>query len=266
MLILLPPSEGKTAPRRGRTLRPRLAELPGAAGHRARCSDALVAPVHDERARSRGRRGRSASGPTQTDEVAAQRRGCARHPTARADTVYSGVLYEALDLGIARRRRRGAVRRRGWRSRRRCSACCGRPTASRPTGCPATCRCPGIGTVSTYWSRRLDDAVARGGRPRAGGRPAVVDVRGVLAARAATWRAACVTVRVLHETGGRRKVVSHFNKATKGRHRARRCCRTARRRARRRRFADQLGALGWKVELGAAGRTAPRSTSSSTSV
>ena len=75
---------------------------------------------------------------------------------------------------------------------------------------------PGTGTVSTYWSRRLDESVRA-----AAGRGLVVDLRS--STYASFWRPApdlarkVVTLRVLHEVDGTRKVVSHFNKATKGR-------------------------------------------------
>ena len=67
-----------------------------------------------------------------------------------------------------------------------------------------------------------------------------------------------VTVRVLHEVDGRRQVVSHFNKATKGRivraaARGRRATR-----ARRRRSPTLLADLGWSVEVGPASQAGTR--------
>ena len=53
-------------------------------------------------------------------------------------------------------------------------------------------------------------------RGRARRRPPLVDLRRVLAPRPGLARKVA-TVRVLHEVGTERKVVSHFNKATKGR-------------------------------------------------
>jgi len=70
----------------------------------------------------------------------------------------------------------------------------------------------GIGHVATFWR----DAVREG----AGGRGLVVDLRSTM--YASFWRPEAdmarkvVTMRVLHEADGVRKVVSHFNKATKG--------------------------------------------------
>ncbi len=112
---------------------------------------------------------------------------------------------------------------------------------------------PGVGKVSTYWSRRLDDAARQ-----AAGRGLVVDLRS--STYASFWRPApdlarrVVAVRVLHETGGRRTVVSHFNKATKGRI-VRALLQDGGTPSTPARFADHLGTLGWKVELGEAGRT-----------
>jgi hypothetical protein len=53
-------------------------------------------------------------------------------------------------------------------------------------------------------------------------------------------------MRVLHEVDGRRKVVSHFNKATKGRI-VRALLEDGSAPGTPARFADHLGALGWKV-------------------
>jgi cytoplasmic iron level regulating protein YaaA (DUF328/UPF0246 family) len=85
----------------------------------------------------------------------------------------------------------------------------------------------------------------------------VVDLRS--STYASFWRPApdlarkVVTMRVLHEVAGTRKVVSHFNKATKGRI-VRALLEDGAAPSSVARFADQLGALGWKVELGPAGR------------
>ena len=70
--------------------------------------------------------------------------------------------------------------------------------------------------MARHWSRHLAPAVEE-----AAGEGLVVDLRS--GSYAPFWRPAkdtarrVVTVRVLHEVDGTRKVVSHFNKATKGR-------------------------------------------------
>ena len=66
-----------------------------------------------------------------------------------------------------------------------------------------------------------------------------------------------VTVRVLHEVAGVRKVVSHFNKATKGRL-VRALLEDGTAPASPARFADHLAALGWKAELDEAGKAGTR--------
>ena len=111
VLILLPPSEGKASPRRGRPLDLPGLGFPGLEPHRAEVLDALVSLcTTDEPAAAAAVLG---LGPTQTDAVAANAR-LAEAPTARADRVYSGVLYEALDLPSLE----GAARRRASRSAR----------------------------------------------------------------------------------------------------------------------------------------------------
>jgi cytoplasmic iron level regulating protein YaaA (DUF328/UPF0246 family) len=105
---------------------------------------------------------------------------------------------------------------------------------------------PGTGTVSTYWGKRLDGPV----RAAAGG-GLVVDLRS--STYSSFWRPApdlarkVVTMRVLHEVGGTRKVVSHFNKATKGRI-VRDLLEDGTAPGTPARFADHLSALGWRVE------------------
>ena len=75
---------------------------------------------------------------------------------------------------------------------------------------------PGLGPVASVWRDALGPAVEE-----ALGRGLLVDLRST--AYAAFWRPdgdlspRVATVRVLHDDGRTRKVVSHFNKATKGR-------------------------------------------------
>jgi len=248
VLILLPPSEGKRAPRRGRPLD--LADLafPALEPHRAEVLDALVSLcTTDDPAAAAGVLG---LGPTQTDEVA-RNAGLSRAPTARADAVYSGVLYEALDLPSLD----PASRRRATAWLAVTSGLFGllrpgdRIPAYRLSG---NVTLPGVGAVSTYWGRRLDDTVRA-----AAGRGLVVDLRSTT--YAAFWRpgpdlaAKVVTVRVLQESGGRRTVVSHFNKATKGRL-VRTVLEAGDAPGTPARFADHLAALGWKVEQGPGNR------------
>ena len=252
MLVLLPPSEGKTAPRRGRPLDPASLSFPALAPHRAAVLDALV-----EMCTTRPPLAAAevlGLGSTQTAAVAVDAR-VAQAPAARADRVYTGVLYEALGLASLE----GGARRRATTWLAVTSGLFGllRPDDRIPAyRLSGDVSLPGVGTVSTYWSRHLDSSVRA-----AAGRGLVVDLRS--STYASFWRPApdladrVVGVRVLHDVDGVRKVVSHFNKATKGR-----LVRdllvdggTPRTPAR---FADHLGALGWKVEVGSAGRQGTR--------
>ena len=62
-----------------------------------------------------------------------------------------------------------------------------------------------------------------------------------------------VSVRVLHDVAGKRQVVSHFNKATKGRI-VRDLLSDGGAPRTPGQLADHLAALGWKVEVGPATR------------
>ena len=251
MLILLPPSEGKTSPRRGRPLALGELAFPDLYAARGDVLDALVALCDgdpDEAARVLG------LGRTQADEVA--RNAALREaPTGRADAVYSGVLYEALDLsGLD-----AAARRRATQWLVVTSSLFGlvRPADRIPAyRLAGGVSLPETGPVATYWSRHLDATVRA-----AAGRGLVVDLRS--STYVPFWRPSpdvaprVVTVRVLHEVDGVRKVVSHFNKATKGRL-VRDLLEDGATPSTPARFADQLAALGWKAELGAAGKAGTR--------
>jgi hypothetical protein len=248
VLILLPPSEGKTTPRRGRPLDLGGLSFPELEPHRAEVLDALTALcTTDDPAAAASVLG---LGPTQTADVTANAR-LSEAATARAERVYSGVLYEALDLASLS----GTAKRRATSWLAVTSGLFGllRPSDRVPAyRLAGDVSLPGTGTVSTYWGRRLDDSVRS-----AAGRGLVVDLRS--STYAPFWRPApdlarqVVTVRVLHEVDGTRKAVSHFNKATKGRI-VRALLEEGNAPGTPARFADHLGALGWKVELGAAGR------------
>ena len=241
MLILLPPSEGKTAPRRGKPLDPGALAFPELGAARGRVLEALVDLCRSDRetaARALG------LGPSQHDLV--ERNALlAQAPTARADAVYSGVLYDALaaaTLGPAARRRaatRVAVT----------SSLFGlvRPTDRIPAyRLSGDATLPGLGPVAGVWRAALGPAVEQ-----AVGSGLLVDLRS--STYAAFWRPPATlapqvaTVRVLHEVDGVRKVVSHFNKATKGRI-VRALLEDGRAPRTPGALADVLGDLGWTVE------------------
>ena len=244
MLILLPPSEGKSAPRRGRTLDLDSLSSPSLRGPRAEVLEALVALCSDGTTDAASVLG---LGGTQRHEVA-RNAELASAPTGRADSVYSGVLYEALDLPSLD----GAARRRATSRLAIISGLFGllRPADRIPAyRLSASVSLPGVGPIAGHWGRHLGPAV-----DEASGSGLVVDLRS--GPYAPFWRPgkdqqrSLVTVRVLHEVGGRRKVVSHFNKATKGRL-VREVLVDGSTPRTPRRFAELLGDLGWKVEEGA---------------
>ncbi len=248
VLILLPPSEGKTAPRRGRPLNLDALSSPSLALPRAEVLDALVTLCAGDPERAARTLG---LGTTQADEVR-RNADLGRAATARADHVYTGVLYEALDAGSLP----PAARRRATSWLAVTSGLFGlvRPADRIPAyRLSGDVSLPCIGTVSTYWRRHLDPAVRE-----AAGAGLVVDVRS--STYAGFWRPAddmatrVVTLRVLHEVDGQRKVVSHFNKATKGRI-LRALLEDGAAPRSPGRFADHLRALGWKVEQGEPGRS-----------
>ena len=243
MLILLPPSEGKAAPRRGQRLDLTRLSSPQLALAREQVLAALVDLCRADPVRAADV---LALGPTQTDDV---RRNAEllSAPTARADAVYAGVLYEALDLASLD----APARRRATRWLLITSSLFGvvAPDDRIPSyRLPGATSLPGLGPVAAHWRAALDPVVRT-----AAANGLVVDLRSTT--YASFWRPSpaissrVATVRVLHEAGGRRSVVSHFNKATKGRlvralleHGAAPGTPAA--------LADTITALGWKAELG----------------
>ena len=166
-------------------------------------------------------------------------------PTARADRVYTGVLYDNLDaatLSAAGKRRLGA-RVAVTSSLFGLVAPGDRIPAYRLSGDAVL---PDVGSVAGLWRDHLGKAVTE-----ALGDGLLVDLRSSM--YAAFWRPPpelarrVATVRVLHEVGGHRKVVSHFNKATKGRL-VRALLEDGATPRSPARLADALRDLGWTVE------------------
>lgn len=262
MLILLPPSEGKAAPRRGKPLSLADLSFPTLREARAELLEALVelctTDAHPEAREAEAARRLAAQalglGTTQESEID-RNAALAEAPTARADHIYSGVLYEALDLPSLG----GAARRRATQWLAIASGLFGlvRPSDRIPAyRLAGGVTLPGVGPVASFWSGHLDGAV----REAAGG-GLVVDLRS--STYTPFWRPDAetahrvVTLRVLHEVDGVRKVVSHFNKATKGRI-VRALLEDGASPTTPARFADHLVALGWKVEEGPAGKGGTR--------
>ncbi len=246
MLILLPPSEGKTAPRRGVPLRPETwpARL---SGPREQVLVALERLCEGDPVSAAATLG---LGPTQLDDVR-RNAGLRGLPTAPAERIYSGVLYEALGLSsLDTSAHRRALGRLAIISSLYGLVRPGERIAPYRLGGDVTL--PGLGVVAAHWRGALDPVVRD-----AAGRGLVVDLRS--STYAAFWRPApdfahrVVTVRVLQEVRGKRQVVSHFNKATKGRL-VRSLLEDGRDARSPRAFAALLTDLGWQVESGPAGK------------
>jgi len=244
VLILLPPSEGKTEPLSGPPLDLDALSSPALTPTRRRILDALVRVCEGNATRAAKRLG---LGPTQLDELT-RNATLKTAPTARADAVYTGVLYAAWDPASLPKPGRafadehvatasalfGVVRAGDLIPAYRLSA---------------GVELPRLGSVAALWRKPLGpvlDALTDGGLLvdlRSGAYVNLHRPAGALAERT-------VTIRVLNEVNGIRKVVSHFNKATKGEivrgiceHRVEAASPSA--------LADALRELGWKVELDA---------------
>ncbi len=250
MLILLPPSEGKTPAGRGKPLNLETLAFPELAPTRRKLMDALVDLCRGDTERARGVLGL----PPGLADLVLRNAGLPDAPTARADRVYTGVLYDSLGLPHlpADARRRAATRVAVV------SALFGlvRPSDRIPAyRLSGDVSLPGVGPVASLWREALDDVVPR----MAGG--LVVDLRSTT--YAGFWRPSpelagrVVSVRVLHETDGRRTVVSHFNKATKGRI-VRDLLVDGATPGSVRALAAVLERLGWTVEVGDRGRYGTR--------
>lgn len=209
MLILLPPSEGKAAPGRGKPLDLTALGHPTLTSVRRQVIDALVAVSHRPDAADLLGVGR-----TQLD-LLDRNQALESAPTARADRVYTGVLYDALGFDSLS----PAARRRSATRVAITSSVFGllRPTDRIPAyRLSGDTSLPGLGPVAAAWRGVLGEAVTA-----SVGEGLLVDLRS--GTYTAFWRPSAdlqrrvATVRVLHESGGRRTVVSHFNKATKGR-------------------------------------------------
>ena len=249
MLILLPPSEGKTVPRRGHPLDPAALSFPALTAARAQVLDALV----DLTARADAPTVLGL-GATQSDLVAVDAR-LRTSPTARAERIYTGVLYDALGLTTLS----PAARRRAASRIAIVSSLFGllRPSDRIPPyRLSGDTTLPGVGPVAGVWRAALAPAVRD-----ALGTGMLVDLRSTT--YAAFWRPPTdlaprvATLRVLHEVAGRRQVVSHFNKATKGRL-VRALLEDGRDARTPVALADLLRDLGWKVEQDAQTRAGTR--------
>ena len=209
MLVLLPPSEGKAPSGRGAPLKLESLSLPGLTPAREAVLGELVelCAGDEEKARevlglSEGLRGEIAKN-TELPTAGARPAG----------EIYTGVLYDALDLASLD----AAAKRRAARSLLVFSGLWGavRVTDRIPSyRCSMGVKLPGLGALGGHWRTPMAAVL-----PEAAGDGLVLDLRS--SAYASAWRpkgevaGRTASVRVLHAPT--RKVVSHFNKATKGR-------------------------------------------------
>jgi uncharacterized protein len=210
VLILLPPSEGKTPPASGEPVDPASLWLSNLASARRRVMSRLVALCRRTSARSIAETSRILGIGDGLKHELARNAELPMAPAGPAAEVYTGVLYEALDaasLSPAARAWAGhsAVVFSGLWGVVRLDD---RIPAYR---CSVGVTLPGpIGGLTAYWKKVLTSSFKPEGP--------VLDLRS--GAYAAMWSppaTSSASVRVLHERMGKRSVVSHFNKATKGR-------------------------------------------------
>jgi cytoplasmic iron level regulating protein YaaA (DUF328/UPF0246 family) len=215
VLVLLPPSEGKATVSRGAALDLGALSLPGLTAAREAALGELVELCSGDEEKAREVLGLSEGLRGEVAKNTELRTG----PTRPAGEIYTGVLYDALDLASLS----PAAKRRAARSLLVFSALWGavgvkdRIPAYR---CSGGVKLPGLGALAAHWRGPLAEVM-----PEAAGDGLVLDLRS--SAYAAMWKPKgalaerTATVRVLHSTfvDGREKrtVVSHFNKATKGR-------------------------------------------------
>ncbi|MGW7446661.1 peroxide stress protein YaaA [Kitasatospora sp. NPDC054795] len=210
MLVLLPPSEGKAGSGDGGPVALERLSLPGLTAARGAVLDALVRLCRGDEDTAAEVLGLS---PGLRGEIAKN----AGLPTAGArpaGEVYTGVLFDNLGLATLD----AAAYDRAERSLLVFSGLWGAVRISDRIPsyrCSMGVKLPELGALGAYWrsvTATVLPEVADG---------LVLDLRS--SAYAAAWKPAgevasrTATVRVLQERDGKRTVVSHFNKATKGR-------------------------------------------------
>ncbi|MFD0381368.1 peroxide stress protein YaaA [Streptomyces sp. NPDC127112] len=215
MLVLLPPSEGKAAGGSGAPLAPASLSLPRLAGARAAVLEELVELCAGDELKAREVLGLSEGLRGEVAKNAALRSA----PALPAGEIYTGVLYDALGLADLP----AAARALAERTLLVFSGLWGavRVTDRIPSyRCSMGVKLPGLGALGAYWRTPMAEVM-----PEAAGDGLVLDLRS--SAYASAWKpkgetaGRTATVRVLHsqivDGVEKRSVVSHFNKATKGR-------------------------------------------------
>ncbi|RKW69737.1 YaaA family protein [Galactobacter caseinivorans] len=205
MLILLPPSEGKTRPQAGSPVDLESLTFPELAQHREHIMRALSEVS------------------AQPDAMTSLAVGASLEPEVRANvdlhqaavapahSIYSGVLYDALGFGsLTPTQRRKAAQSVVVMSGLWGAVGFGDPIPAYRLSMGVDL--PGVGKLAGWWRPRLKEALDQ----RAAGQ-LVIDCRS--STYAAAYKApaeSTVAVDVVQERGGTRKVVSHFAKHTRG--------------------------------------------------
>lgn len=209
MLVLLPPSEGKASSGRGAPLKLESLSLPELTATREAVLGELVDLCVGDEDKAREVLGLSEGLRGEVGKNVELRTAGARP----AGEIYTGVLYDALELSSLD----AAAKKRAARQLLVFSGLWGvvGVTDRIPSyRCSMGVKLPGIGALGAHWRTPMAAAL-----PEAAGDGLVLDLRS--SAYAAAWKpkgevaGRTASVRVLHAPT--RKVVSHFNKATKGR-------------------------------------------------
>jgi cytoplasmic iron level regulating protein YaaA (DUF328/UPF0246 family) len=203
VLVLLPPSEGKATGTDGPPLDLDALSFPALTRTRKKVVTHLVRAA--KRQRTALQKALQLSD-NQRDELDRDR-DLLVAPTLPALELYTGIVYDNLAYPTLP----AAARRRADESLVVASALFGflRPTDRVPPyRLSAGTALPGLGGLAAVWRPALDKELV--------GQPFVVDLRSGAYAGLARVPGA-VEVRVLREAGGKRTVVSHDNKWTKGR-------------------------------------------------
>lgn len=208
MLILLPPSESKTARARGRAVDLDRISRPELTPHRA----AVLAAVAQVSAGPDAARVLGVS-PNLTEEIARNTR-LTSAPAVPVSELYTGVLYDALGYDSLD----AAARRRAGRRLVVVSALFGAlrfgdrvPSYRLSMGVDL----PGVGKLASHWRGPLDEVL-----PAVASRGVVVDLRS--STYVAAWRPTgelaerTVAVHVVRDGGDGRSAVSHMAKHTRG--------------------------------------------------
>ncbi|REK87056.1 peroxide stress protein YaaA [Streptomyces inhibens] len=215
MLVLLPPSEGKAAGEAGAPLDIGSLSLPGLTAAREAVFEELVELCAADATKAQEVLGLSEGLKGEIAKNAGLRTAGARP----AGEIYTGVLYDALGLASLD----APARKLAERSLLVFSGLWGavRIGDRIPSyRCSMGVKLPGLGALGAYWRAPMGEVL-----PAAAGEGLVLDLRS--AAYATAWKpkgevaGRTATVRVLQSktVAGveKRTVVSHFNKATKGR-------------------------------------------------